>query len=724
MYPSKKFWNYAHSLILFILFFSTTIAQSQTPVASFTPDTNTGCAPLLVNFTNTSTGASTYQWHFGNTNNSSILNPTTVYNSPGIYIVTLVAISASGVRDSVTATITVVNNPTASFSVAPLSACEDINAIAFTNLSQNATSYTWDFGDGTTSTGANPTHTYTTPGVYGIKLIATNAYGCQDIMIKSNYVTIFSKPSAQFNAAITSSCNVSTVFNFTSTGASTTSWHWNFGDGQTSTQQNPAHQYSSSGTYTVSLIVTNSNGCADTLVKPNYISIGNSLVPSYTMSDTAGCGPLTINFNCTVPNATSWLWNFGDGTTASTQTPSHIYTNPGSYTVSLSVTTQSGCNGTVSTPGLIIVDAPPLAQFTELQDSGCVPFSAQFINNSTGASSYLWQFGSAGTDTAANPVFIYNNQGLYNVTLHAYSAHGCESVKTVVGAIHALSISAHFVGTPLIGCPGMTVQFNTVNSQTNVISWSWSFGDGTFSSLQNPSHTYSAIGTYNVMLVVVTNFGCTDTVNRRKYITVIDGQVPYTVPDTFKVCIGDILSFTDPTLGSDTWSWNFGNGATSTQQNPSYLYPDTGIFTVTLNTSMPGGCSQSFNPYAIVQVISYNPKPIDIHYLNPCKPYTINMSVATPDVVAYLWQFGDGDSSTLAAPTHSYAQAGTYAITLELTIGAGCRTNVDTVVTFGHANPIQVNSNNVCLHDVSVFTLGTPAAFTNALEIVFAKNSG
>ena len=280
-------------------------------------------------------------------------------------------------------------------------------------------------------------------------------------------------------------------------------------------------------------------------------------------------------------------------------------------------------------------------------------YPVQFTNSSTGATSYLWDFGDGTADTSPNPSHDYQTGGIYTVTLHAYSANGCVTTVVRNNYIRVLEPKANFTGTPLIGCPGMTVSFSTSVSQVGTVNWQWSFGDGTFSSLPNPSHTYNALGNYNVYLVVTNFFGCKDTAYRPTYVQVVPGVVPYTLPDTIKACQNNPINFVDPTIGSNTWSWNFGDGGTSTSQNPTHIYVTPGNYTVTLNTSMPGGCSQNFNPFALVQVIAYDPKPIVATILSACKPYLVLFSTATANIVSYSWDFGDGTTSTLAAPTHT-----------------------------------------------------------------------
>lgn len=689
--------------------------RAQAPVASFIPNKLSGCAPLMVSFSNTSTNATSYQWNFGNSNTSTAPNPSTVFLTPGSYTVKLIAFGNGGTKDSTIQTITVVNNPIADFSAFPLSECEDINTITFTNSSSNAATYIWDFGDGLTSTLTNPTHTYTNPGIYNIKLIATSAYGCQNIKITNSYITINPNPQSQFSATTTSACDVNTLFHFSGTTPGTTSWLWNLGDGSTSTLQNPTHQYSAPGNYDVSLIVTNASGCTDTLTRTNYINIGSTLVPSFTMSDTSGCSPLPINFNCTVPNATTWAWSFGDGTASTLQNPSHTYTIPGSYSITLAVTTQSGCNGTVTFPNFVVVDQLPVPDFSVVQDSGCVPFTAQMVNLSTGASTYNWAFGNLTSSSATNPQVTFTQGGYFSVTLTAYSPNGCPASLSKIQYIKVFAPGAGFQATPKIGCPGMTVQFNSSSSQNNLVAFWWTFGDGGTSTLQNPTHTYNSVGLFPVSLVVENSFGCRDTVYRINYIAVINPVTNYIFPDTIKICLGDPFVFTDPTIGSNQWNWTFGDGGTSIDQNASYSYNTIGNYTVTLNTSMPGGCTQTFNPYAYVMVIPYQKKPIDLNLAGPCKPYNVNFSTVTPNVVSYLWIFGDGGTSTLPTPSHTYQNAGTYNVNLILVVGSGCSTQVDTTITLGHLNPTQVSTLNDCVGSNLLFSVDDSTMFVSAI---------
>jgi PKD repeat protein len=194
--------------------FKSTFAQ---PAASFTATPTVGCAPLTVTFSNTSTGANSYYWNFGNGNTSTLANPSTVYLTPGFFTVTLIAINTgSGQRDTliVPGYIQTVIPPVAAFTALPLAGCATEAIINFTNSSTGAVTYTWDFGDGGTSTIQNPGHVYVNSGIYTVKLIATNGFGCSDIEIKNNYITIHPKPNTNFTSPVTSSCDSTDVFSF------------------------------------------------------------------------------------------------------------------------------------------------------------------------------------------------------------------------------------------------------------------------------------------------------------------------------------------------------------------------------------------------------------------------------------------------------------------------------------------------------------------------------
>jgi PKD repeat protein len=708
-----------HKLGLFlILTVAISQVKAQTTTADFTASVTTGCVPLTVNFTNLSAQANAYFWDFGNGNTSTLQNPTTVYLAAGTYTVRLIAINTvGGGRDTMISNDLIFIDvlPIPDFTATPVVGCSGSNSIQFINQSQFGASYTWDFGDGTYSTDINPLHNYSTPGVYTVKLIAANADSCTVVKTEAAYITIHPKPSASFIVNQQSTCDQNQVFDFISTGTGITNWFWDFGDGNTSQLQSPSHTYSAQGSFTVSLIVANQYGCTDTMLKSAFINIGAALVPTFTVNNQSGCLPFAASFNSTVAGATSWLWDFGDGTTSALENPTHVYNSPGVYDVSLSVTTITGCNGSVTQTGYITAESAPVADFVITNPTGCTPHTVGFVNNSTGAASYLWSDGNGQTSTDSTPAFTFTSSGNYNITLIAYSPLGCADTLVINSGVTVNNVTANISATPRVGCAPLTVNFSGSSNPT-ANSWFWDFGDGNTSVLQNPSHTYTSTGFYNVSLTVTSPAGCISTRTNTQFIKLYPDSIPYSVPDTVKVCLPPgTVSFADPTLGSNTWLWDFGDGGTSNIKNPSHTYSAPGVYTVTLQTTMAGGCSQTFNPFAIVEVLEFLVSPIVSLITSPCGPYTVALTNNTLHVAQWFWDFGDGNTSTQQNPVHTYAQPGTYTIQLLMTAVNGCQTSLSTTVTFGHANPIVASDTDLCLGDAIDFSLSPSSSFVSAI---------
>ncbi len=216
--------------------------------------------------------------------------------------------------------------------------------VKYTDISKRTpTKWKWSFGDGTFSTVKNPIHKYSAVGKYTVKLTATNEGG-NSTATKTNYITVIAKPVASFSAKPTSGKATLTVaFNDTSTGIPA-GWKWSFGDGSTSTKQNPTYKYSKAGKYTVTLTVTNAAG-SNTVTKMNYITVVAKPVAAFSASPTSGKVPLTVKFtDKSTGYPASWKWTFGDGSTSTVQNPTHKYAKTGKYTVSLTVKNVTGSN--------------------------------------------------------------------------------------------------------------------------------------------------------------------------------------------------------------------------------------------------------------------------------------------------------------------------------------------------------------------------------------------
>lgn len=571
---------------------------------------------------------------------------------------------------------------------------------------------------------------FTTVGTHLIQLIAAcgNATDTNTISIQ-----VFDVPLAAFSNS--SVCNgTATVFTDNSTIASGTisTWLWDFGDGSSlNTTQNPTHIYIGAGIYNVALLVSNSVGCADTIIQPVQVFFN----PTAGFTHTDVCFGDSIYFtNTSTVNAStsiaSYLWVFGDGSpTSNLQNPAHYYSIAGTYTVTLVTTTIDGCTNTATT--LVNAFDAPVSAFTF--SNTCLTTSAQFTNTSTNPAmgtiaSWSWNFGDGSplNTTVWSPVHLYAATGNYQVTLITYSSSlGCSDTALATITIFPMPV-ADFSFTDV--CLTQPMNFNdlsTVPSGT-IANWSWNFGDATpLISIQNPSHVYVSSGTYNVSVIVTTNNGCKDTITK----SVVVHPLPNAQFSTANVCDGNVVQFTDlSTITAPdailSWIWNLGDGSPITNtQNPSYLYSGIGAYNVLFVVVSNFGCSDS-----ITKVITVNPNPIVNFIANDtigCEPLCVSFqdlsSISTGSNVQLVWNFGDGN--TVSDP-HCFTTDSVFApqffnVTLTVTSDSGCvstlsKNNYITVYPSPDANfSVQPTTVSIINPIISFANLTTGANFWN-----------
>ena len=468
--------------------------------------------------------------------------------------------------------------------------------VAFTDvshrgaLSENPT-YLWDFGDGTTSTQAgNVTHTYTKAGNYTVSLTMKNSYG-SNIETKRNYIYVGDGVIADFTADKTvGPAPLAVKFTDKSSG-NPTKYAWDFGDGTTSSEKNPSHTYNKTGTYTVKLTASNEFG-TDTKTSESFVNVGTAPYVFFTANGTINSKQVTFTTHGNVANGT-YLWNFGDGTTSAEKDPIHTYKSVGVYNVTLAVSNNYGVfNYTLK--NVSITDTLK-ADFSATNNQGSAPLRVQFQDTSIGSgntSSFLWNFGDGTTSTERNPQHTYNQTGQYTVALTVTNPCGAtnSTLKSSYVSVGNVPV-ADFSGTPTNGLAPMDVQF-TDKSQGNNLTYSWDFGDGTTSTTKDPKHTYTTEGTYTVKLTVQNAYG-QNTATKDKYITV--GAAPRAdfQADVLSGIAPHPVQFTDLSKGNPTsWYWDFGDGGTSTEKNPRHTYQKSGYYNVTLTIKNAYGESQ------------------------------------------------------------------------------------------------------------------------------------
>ncbi|MCZ2276719.1 MAG: PKD domain-containing protein, partial [Bacteroidia bacterium] len=403
----------------------------------------------------------------------------------------------------------------ADFSYSSNGTCYPVTVV-FTDLSTNAVSWYWNFGDGYSSTLQNPTHVFHYPPSGPITLTITDNNGCTKTISKPNITGV----NISVTVSDTIGCSpFSTSFSGSAQGA--LSWLWDFGDGNTSTLQNPVHTYTSVGVYNVTLTVS-MNNCTATILLPEKIYVIKPM-PDFNSPTVAVCAPSLVQFNDLSTGAVQWHWDFGDGTSATVQNPSHIYNIPGYYTVSLTIWDSLGCSATKINTDYIYVPGT-YTYFSLIANNNCLNTFVQFSDSSVGATSWLWNFGDGYISTLQNPTHTYLDTGSYTVSLISTDSIGCTSYYTYPDPIvvHPSPVAQGQLITPASKCVPLTVSL--INQSTLYTSVVWHFGNGDSSIATNPVYTYQNPGTFNVYLIAYNQFGCQDTFQ----VAVIDAEK---VPD-------------------------------------------------------------------------------------------------------------------------------------------------------------------------------------------------
>jgi PKD repeat protein len=563
------------------------------PGADFSASRTLGVAPLTVSFADASTGEVTaWVWSFSDGPQSSLQNPTKTFATPGTYDVQLTARGPRG-RDSETkrALVTVVAGPLADFMATPTQGLAPL-AVQFSDASEGqVTSWAWDFGDGAFSSERHPAHAFAA-GTHTVRLTVTGPSGT-DTRTRTDFVVAEDLlPRVQFTAdARTGYAPHAVQFGDLSTGA-VSSWSWSFGDGAVSNERDPQHTYAAPGAYTVALTAAGPYGSA-LETRSGWIVV-TSPVPAADLGATplSGTAPLTVHFNdLSSGHVTSHLWSFGDGASSSASSPTHVYEEPGTYTVALSVAGPDGSDTATRTALIVVAEPPPFAEFQASSTIGFAPLTIEFTDQSSGlVSARLWSFGDGASSSDEAPAHTYTEPGLYSVELLVQGPTGVGSeLKSDLIRVDDPTPVAAF-GAPLTsGVAPLAVQFSDVSSGL-VSAWSWDFGDGTSGVGREPEHVYSAPGTYTVTLTAAGPFG-SDVESKSAFVTV---QWPAPVPEFTAGPVTGFaplpVAFTDLSSGNVTsWSWNFGDGTTSRARFPVKVYTRTGAFTVTLTAKGPGG---------------------------------------------------------------------------------------------------------------------------------------
>jgi len=425
---------------------------------------------------------------------------------------------------------------TAAFSGTPTNGATPLT-VTFTDASsETPTGWSWAYKNATVgwtafptnSTEQNPVTTFVA-GTYDINLSATNAYGSDD-EIKTGYIIVLPDPPVtEFSGNDTALCMGDYVaFTDASTNLPDT-WLWEFGDGNTSTSQNPTFQYNVAGSMSVNFWANNTGG-GDWENKSAYISVVDCAIPvaAFSANDTSVCAGDYVAFtDASTKSPSSWYWMFGDGNTSILQNPVFQFNVLGTKTVNMSATNAFGIDWENKSAYVSVIDCyPPVASFTGSNTSVCIGDTVTFTDTSTHTpSSWYWMFGDGNTSALQSPAFQFNVPGLRSVFMKATNAYGFdwENKTNYVTVTDCTAPIAAFTVSDTTICNGDWVTFTDL-STFSPTSWYWEFGDGNTSVLQNPSHHYMHIGTATVRLKATSFYGF-DWENKTAYITMSDCTV-------------------------------------------------------------------------------------------------------------------------------------------------------------------------------------------------------
>ncbi|MDX1479832.1 MAG: PKD domain-containing protein, partial [Saprospiraceae bacterium] len=467
------------------------------PTAAFSTSPEAGCPGLTVSYTNTSSGAETYAWTFpgGTPATSSAENPVVVYNTPGTYAAQLIVTNAIGADTTIIDPAVIIEDPVESaFTYTTNGATVD-----FLNLSVNATGYLWNI-DGVLFVDENPSYTFMEDGDYEIKLIAAGPCG-PDTSVQ--IVHIATLPTAGFSVAgPTTGCVPLTVqfTNMSSANAITFAWVFEGGTPATSSAPNPVVQYSTPGTYNVSLTVWSEIGSDEMVMNDLIVVLPDPEAGFQTIQD-----GLQVEFVNISEDADSYEWFFGDGAGSVEPDPVHIYDDFGTYQVMLVASNTCGSDTFIMTLELATI---PVPMFMAAQPTGCAPFEVQFTDMSqNGAESWQWAFpgGIPDSSNEQNPLVVYPAPGVYSVTLIVANSAGSQALVREDYIVVGEPPQAGFAAT----VDGATVSFE--NTSIGADDYLWLFGDGESDTMAHPVYEYAATGTYLVQLIALNACGADTT---------------------------------------------------------------------------------------------------------------------------------------------------------------------------------------------------------------------
>ena len=642
------------------------------------------------------------KWQYSD-NGGGLWNDTTVTNASFTYqMLTKTRIYRAEVKNGVCslqmsslAKITVYPLPAVSFNAPDKPQGEAVHFVNSSTIASGSISkYIYDFGDGSFSINASPSHIFDNYGIYKVKLEATTDKGCMDSVLQN--IEIFNVPKVDFVYSNICLKGQASFLNTSIASDPTVTYLWDFGDGSpTSADKDPVHKYTISGSYYVILTVTTPNATSS---KTKPIEVYPQAQPAFTAGNVC-LGNNTIFFNQSSINGgyLSYGFDFGDGRYQSSElNPVHSYASDGAYLVKLVTTTNNNCLDTIYKT--IYVHPRPKANFsaTNVPFGFPVVFSDSSIYN--GSLYYQWNFGDSDTSKTKNPVHTYISAGNYPVDLTISTDSGCMDNTSKTVWVYPKP-HADFTFKPV--CVYDSISFeNLTTISFGTLHYIWTMGKEGISNTASPRWKFSTPGVHQIRLIAISGNNGQDTITK----TVEIYPQPVSSFDAPNVCDGYSVIFTNTSSVSGSsitnYIWDFGDGSNAIRQSPTRLYLNPGDYAVSLKTISNYNCEATSQKIVTV----YQNPTANFTATNVCHGRLvsfINLGVASykPE---YSWEFGDSTVSDAVAPGHLYRYPGAWPVKLKVTTGVGCSDSLKRNVIVYTLPPVNAGKD-------TIIALGFPA---------------
>jgi gliding motility-associated-like protein len=584
------------------------------PIAAFNLDTTAGCAPFAVPGIDASTDAVRYRWSGEGATSivrDTFFNPTLNYNNPGVFPGPMLRVTdIHGCQDSIQLMDSIrVNGLTAS------AAFDDIVCVPGTlnpqstsiDFQGNVTEYTWKLNDTLmVSNEEFPGFNIDTPGIYSLSLKVVDDWNCTSFI---DYpMAIEGIELLPDFTADTLSCTWSPVrFRAKNATANVDSFYWDFGDGNFSLEKNPNYTYSSEGVYSICLTMIDKRGCEQTVCKNNYVIVQDPKAEFSGDPLSANCPPLLSNFTNTSTNGVNYFWDFGDNSGNSTNaSPSHVYTVPGIYDVTLIATMTSACKDTVIRNDYVRLEGP-IGEFSQSTEPTCLPLTLTLSAQSDDDYTYIYDYGNGELDSLTTQVssdtrsYEYQEVGRYVPKIIIVDAKGC--ARAIAGDpvfVNTMELDFTISDTSFCNSPADVTLQNLSNSSSGNINYEWiMYGpqSATSSDVQ-PTFVMDSLGVYDVQ-VIGRSENCIDTLIKEQLVEVSeDPNVDFEIIND-QLCDEIVVMFQNNSTVRNglitSYFWDFGDGNTSTEKNPGHIYKEIQSYTVSLTAETRNGCTSSFD---------------------------------------------------------------------------------------------------------------------------------